>query len=112
MMDSRESLTQGNIMKHPKILALSFVFCTAVLLSSGCATYKTVSVVKYGSSSPRVYSGTRLNIHTISDDRYALNKFKVEPLKYPILDLPASFAFDTLILPMTASSVVTEKLGL
>ena len=99
-------------MQYPKILAINIIFSTTVLLSTGCATYKTISVAKYGSSSPRVYSGTRLNIHTITDNRYALKKFEVAPLEYPVLDLPISFALDTLLLPMTASSVVTEKLGL
>ena len=99
-------------MKYAKMCAVSIACSTAILLSTGCATYKTISVVKYGNSSPRIYSGTRLNIHAISDNHYALKKFNVEPPKYPMLDLPASFALDTLILPMTASSVVTEKLGL
>ncbi|GJL75866.1 YceK/YidQ family lipoprotein [Nitrosomonas sp.] len=95
-----------------KFLVISVFFSTTVILSTGCATYKTISVVKYGGTSPRIYSGTRLNIHAISGDHYALKKFGVEPPKYPILDLPASFALDTIMLPMTASSVVTEKLGL
>ena len=99
-------------MQYPTILTINVIFSTAVLLSTGCATYKTISVAKYGSSSPRVYSGTRLNFHAISDNRYALKKFDVAPPEYPILDLPTSFALDTLLLPMTASSVVTEKLGL
>lgn len=98
-------------MQYRKILAISIIFSTALLLSTGCATYKTISVIKYGSSSPRIYSGTRLNIYAISDNRYALKKFDVKPPEYPILDLPTSFALDTLLLPMTASSVVTEKLG-
>lgn len=91
---------------------ISIVLITTVFLSTGCATYKTISAVKYGSSSPRIYSGTRLNIHAILDDHYALKKFDVEPPKYPILDLPASFALDSLMLPMTASSIVIEELGL
>ncbi|SFK14887.1 Uncharacterized conserved protein YceK [Nitrosomonas aestuarii] len=95
-----------------KFLATSIFFSTTVMLFSGCATYKTISIVKYGSTSPRIYSGTRLNIYAISGNHYALKKFDVEPPKCPILDLPASFVLDTLILPMTASSVVTEKLGL
>lgn len=99
-------------MHYPKILAMIFTMSTVVLLFTGCATYKTISVTKYGSSSPRIYSGTRLNIHAILDNRYALKKFEAAPPEYPILDLPASFALDTLFLPMTASSVVTEKMGL
>ena len=94
-----------------KILACS-IFLSTVLLSSGCATYQTISVAKHGTSSPRVYSGTRLNFHAITGNRYAQKKFKVEPPKYPLLDFPASFALDTLILPMTASSVITQELGL
>ena len=98
-------------MKFWKILSISII-STAVLLFSGCATYKTISAAKYGSSSPRIYSGTRLDIHAIYDNRYELKKFGVAPPIYPPLDLPASFALDTLILPMTASSVLSEELGL
>lgn len=99
-------------MRFPKILAIIIIISTVVLLFTGCATYKTISVAKYGSSSPRIYSGTRLNIHAVLDNRYALKKFDVTPSEYPVLDLPASFALDTLLLPMTASSVLTEKMGL
>ena len=68
--------------------------------------------LSYGSSSPRVYSGKRINIYAISDNRHALKQFDVESPEYPVLDLPTSFVFDILIVPATASSVVTEKLGL
>jgi uncharacterized protein YceK len=99
-------------MQYPKIPAVIITMSAVVLVFTGCATYKTISVTKYGSSSPRIYSGTRLNIHAILDNRYALKKFDATPPEYPILDLPASFALDTLFLPMTASSVMTEKMGL
>lgn len=99
-------------MEYAKILSNSIILSTALLLFNGCATYKTISAVKYGSSSPRIYSGTRLNIHAILDNRYAMKKFDVAPPEYPILDLPASFALDTLMLPMTASSIVIEEMGL
>jgi len=97
--------------KFYKVLATSIILITTVLLLSGCATYKTISVAKYGSSSPRIYSGTRLDIHAIADNHYELKRFGVAPPQYPMLDLPVSFALDTLILPMTASSVISEKLG-
>ena len=99
-------------MKFHKILTTSIILSIVVLPLSGCATYKTVSAAKYGSSSPRIYSGTRLDIHAISDNRYELKKYGVAPPKYPLLDLPASFALDTLILPLTVSSVLSEELGL
>ncbi|MDR4516961.1 MAG: YceK/YidQ family lipoprotein [Nitrosomonas sp.] len=99
-------------MKSFKILVVAILSGAVIVLSTGCATYQTISVAKHGTSSPRVYSGTRLNIHTITGNRYAQKKFKIAPPKYPLLDLPASFALDTLILPMTASSVITQELGL
>lgn len=99
-------------MEYSKILSISFIISTTLLLFNGCATYKTISAVKYGSSSPRIYSGTRLNIYAILDNRYELKKFDVAPPEYPILDLPASFALDSLLLPMTASSIVIEEMGL
>lgn len=99
-------------MNYLKILMVSIISSAIVIFSTGCATYQTISVAKHGTSSPRVYSGTRLNIHAISGNRYALKKFNVAPPRYPLLDLPASFALDTLIFPITVSSVLTQELGL
>lgn len=93
-------------MKHPKILPFSIVFGTVVLLSTGCATYRTISAVTHGS--PRVYSGTRLDINAISDNHAALKKFDVETPEHPVLDLPASIVLDTVIFPLTSSSALYE----
>ncbi|MDR4515388.1 YceK/YidQ family lipoprotein [Nitrosomonas sp.] len=99
-------------MSYYRFLVVTIALSTNTTFLSGCATYKTISAVKYGSSSPRIYSGTRLNIHAISNDHTALKKFNVTPPEYPILDLPISFSLDTLILPITVSSVLSQKLGL
>ncbi len=92
--------------KYSKVLAIIIVISTFVLLSNGCATYRTISAVTYGS--PRVYSGTRLNINAISDNHVALKKFDVAPPEHPGLDLPASFVFDTVMLPLTLASASFE----
>ena len=94
--------------KCSKVLATTIVISMLGLLSNGCATYRTISAVTYGS--PRVYSGTRLNINAISDNHVALKKFDVEPPEHPVLDLPASFVFDTAMLPLTLASALFEML--
>ena len=94
--------------KCSKVLAITVVISTFAFLSNGCATYRTISAVTYGS--PRVYSGTRLNINAISDNHVTLKKFDVEPPEHPVLDLPASFVFDTVMLPLTLVSALFEML--
>lgn len=74
--------------------------CVALGLQ-GCATYSTISEAKPGS--PKIYSGTRLDIHAIEGNAFALLKFKAEPPKNPALDLPFSILFDTIMLPLTFS---------
>lgn len=98
--------------KCRKLSLIGIILSTTVIFSSGCATYKTVSTAKYGSSVPKIYSGTHLNIYAISDNRYELKRMGVEPPKYPVLDLPASLVLDTVMLPLSVTSVVSEKLGL
>lgn len=95
-----------------RILAISTALGATLLLTGGCATYRTISAVKYGASSPRIYSGTSLNLYVISNNHSALSRLGVEPPACPVLDLPASFALDTFILPVTVSSVITERLRL
>jgi uncharacterized protein YceK len=95
-------------MKCPKNLAVGIIFGVVIVLSSGCATYRTISAVTQGS--PRVYSGTRLDINAISDNRVALMKFDVGPPEHPLLDLPASLALDTVIFPLTSASALYEML--
>ena len=59
--------------------------------------------------SPKVYSGTRLNISAMQRDAYGVAKFNVEPPQYPLVDLPFSFVLDTVILlPITLPAAAYE----
>ena len=75
----------------------------AVLLLTlpGCATYNTISEAKPGS--PKIYSGTRLDLNAIQGNEQAQLKFKTLPPKNPGLDLAFSFLFDTIMLPLSLS---------
>ncbi|TMH39193.1 MAG: YceK/YidQ family lipoprotein [Betaproteobacteria bacterium] len=77
-------------------------------LSSGCATYRTISTAEQGSS--KVFSGTRLNVSAILGDEVALRKFKADPPRYPLVDLPFSVGFDMAILPLTVPIATGELL--
>lgn len=77
-------------------------------LSSGCATYRTISAAEPGS--PKVFSGTRLDVNAIRGDEVALRKFKADPPKYPLVDLPLSIGFDMAILPLTVPIATGELL--
>ena len=78
-------------------------------LSSGCATYRTISTAEQGS--PKVFSGARLDVSAILGDEFALRKFKADPPRYPLVDLPFSIALDTAILPLTVRAATGEFLS-
>ncbi len=68
-------------------------------LNGGCATYRSLDTAT--SDSPKVFSGTRMDIHAIRNDRVALLKFNAVPPKYPWIDLPFSFIADFFLLFVT-----------
>ena len=80
----------------------SLLLVTVLLqILPGCATYNTISEAKPGS--PKIYSGTRLDLNAIQGNEQAQLKFKTLPPKNPGVDLPFSFLFDTIMLPLSLS---------
>ncbi|WP_165917804.1 MULTISPECIES: YceK/YidQ family lipoprotein [Methylomonas] len=53
-----------------------------------------------------MYSGTRLDWAALENDNVTIRKFKVEPPSYPLVDLPFSFALDSLFLPLAISAEI------
>lgn len=82
---------------------IKFFILVLMLVSTlpGCATYNTISEAKPGS--PKIYSGTRLDLNAIQGNEQAQLKFKTLPPKNPGVDLPFSFLFDTIMLPLSLS---------
>ncbi len=78
------------------VVAALIVTCA---LSGGCATYRSLDSAT--ADSPKIFSGTRMDIHAIRKDRVALLKFNAKPPKYPWLDLPFSFIADFFLLFVT-----------
>ena len=70
-----------------------------MLLTTACSTLTTAS--HFTRESPKIYSGTRFDIHASADHydilRSYRDKYGVEPPAYPKLDLPFSLLFDTII---------------
>jgi uncharacterized protein YceK len=95
-------------MKILKSTTLAFVATLVLSTTTGCATYRTISEAESGS--PKVYSGTRLDMNTLRHDDIGVSKFKVNPPQHPLIDLPFSFVFDTAIFPLTFSVVAYEAL--
>jgi len=77
-------------------------------LSSGCATFRTISTAEQGS--PKVFSGARLDVSAILGDEVALRKFKADPPRYPLVDLPLSIGFDIVVLRLTVPIATGELL--
>jgi uncharacterized protein YceK len=75
-------------------------------LLAGCATVDTVS--NAGINTPKVYSGTRLNVAALRDDADAVRRFPAAPPRYPAADLPLSLVLDTALLPLTVPVALYE----
>lgn len=69
---------------------------------SGCATIHTLDADFPLPERIFIYSGARLDLAALCGNGPALKRMKIEPPAYPGLDLPLSFALDSLLLPMTA----------
>ena len=81
-----------------------------MLYMAGCATIRTVDHLT--SESPKLYSGTMLDIHAIRGNQEVLrvyqDKYNVVPPEQPKLDLPFSFILDTVALVVTIPVALYE----
>lgn len=75
-----------------------------LLLSSGCATVRTLDAAKPGA--PVVYSGTRLDLYALQGGCCAEDRFGAAAPAYPGLDLPGSALLDTVLLPLSVLTVL------
>ncbi len=73
---------------------------------SGCATFKSLNAEVPLYERVFVYSGTRLDWAALENDNATIRKFKAEPPSYPLIDLPFSFAMDSVFLPLAISAEV------
>ncbi|NOT12787.1 MAG: YceK/YidQ family lipoprotein [Methylococcaceae bacterium] len=79
-----------------------FVYGSICIIGvSGCATFKTLDTDLPLNQRLFVYSGTRLDWSALTKNDAALEKIKVAPPGYPLLDLPFSFTLDSLFLPVS-----------
>src|SRR6266513_807233 len=87
-------------MKIPRSVWIVPVAVLSLSLSSGCATYRTISTAEQGSS--KVFSGTRLDVSAIRGDEVALRKFKADPPRSVLVVLAC-----VLLLPAGGRAAVT-----
>jgi uncharacterized protein YceK len=73
---------------------------------SGCATFKSLNAEVPLYERVFVYSGTRLDWAALENDTATIRKFKTEPPSYPLVDLPFSFAMDSVFLPLAISAEI------
>jgi uncharacterized protein YceK len=95
---------------------MAFVLLGAILVLGGCATSSNLA----GKDGWKVYNGTRVDAALISEGWTPdADRAKSEKLEQPVLawaaccgvvDLPLSFAADTVLLPITVP-VTLSKLG-
>ena len=96
-------------MKITRSVSIVLAAVLPLAFSSGCATYRTISTAEQGS--PKIFSGARLDLSAVLGDEFGLRKFKADPPRYPLLDLPFSIALDTAILPLTVRAATGEFLS-
>ena len=89
-----------------KYFAYTIILASLIVSASGCATYRTLDAA--GANGPKFFSGTRQDMYAINNDNVGLKKFKVDPPKYPLLDLPASFILDLIVSPATGIMAISE----
>jgi uncharacterized protein YceK len=80
--------------------------CIFVCGLSGCATFKSLNAEVPLFERIYLYSGTRLDWATLEDDEISIRKFNTAAPSYPLVDLPFSFAVDTLFLPLAISAEI------
>ncbi len=75
-----------------------------VVATGGCATVRTLT--DYQPGDPVFMSGTRLNLAAINNNKAVLDRLQAKPPAWPWLDLPFSFAADSVfwMLPRTRST--------
>jgi uncharacterized protein YceK len=73
---------------------------------SGCATFKSLNAEVPLYERVFIYSGTRLDWAALENDNVTVRKFKTEPPIYPLVDLPFSFAMDSVFLPLAISAEI------
>jgi len=74
---------------------------------SGCATFSTLDATELPlPERVFIYSGTRLDWAALTQNEVTLNKFDVAPPGYPLLDIPLSFALDSLFLPLSVCAEI------
>jgi len=90
------------------ISAKHIVFWSICLIGpSGCATFRTLDEAELPlPERVFIYSGTRLDWAALTQNEADLRQFDVAPPCYPLLDIPLSFALDSLFLPLTVGAEI------
>ena len=77
-----------------------------IIAQSGCATFKSLDADVLLAQRIFIYSGTRLDWAALENNDVAIRKFNTVPPSLPLVDLPFSFAFDSLFLPLAVSAEI------
>jgi uncharacterized protein YceK len=87
---------------------LKKLICVAIIIIglSSCATFKSLNAEVPLYERVFIYSGTRLDWAALENDNVTVRKFKTEPPIYPLVDLPFSFAMDSVFLPLAISAEI------
>ena len=80
-----------------KLLGMTLGLSLTLVLA-GCGTFRSHDGPR--ADAPRIYSGVRLDLAALRGNAAYIERYKLTPPSYPVVDLPFSFAFDSLLLPL------------
>lgn len=80
------------------------VYCCIEL--SGCATFKSLDAEVPLAQRIFIYSGSRLDWAALENNDVAIRKFNTAAPSWPLVDLPFSFALDSMFLPLAISAEI------
>jgi uncharacterized protein YceK len=92
----------------PKSLLRSLVLGGCCGLLSGCGSFHSLSGPMR--DAPCIYSGVRLDWAALRGDDHYVRQFRLVAPDYPALDLPASFAMDTVFLPLAVPRSIYQAI--
>lgn len=85
------------------------VWLVPTIILAGCGTFLSHDGPR--ADAPRIYSGVRLDWAALDGDSHYIERYRLEAPACPMTDLPFSFAFDSLLLPLTAFRTVYQVLA-
>lgn len=102
------TVSNGNARRRPKGLVQALIAGAACAVLGGCGTFHSLSGPMR--DAPCIYSGIRLDWAALQGDDHYVRQYRLVAPDHPALDLPASFAMDSLFLPLAVPRSIYQAI--